>query len=84
LRDATVDHADLDGADLLEANLENADLSGTDLHNVRWENIQSAKMANLRGVKNAPAEFVTWALQHSVVQSGGSAESAKVRLTGNR
>src|SRR3954468_7762630 len=67
LQDATLDHADLAGADLSETNLENADLSGADLRNVHWENIQSVKMANLQGAKNAPPEFVAWALQHGAL-----------------
>jgi hypothetical protein len=78
LQDAAFDHADLDGADLSESNLENVDLNGADLRNVRWENMQSVKMANLQGAKNAPPEFVKWALQHGAVQSGAGTESAKV------
>jgi hypothetical protein len=74
LQDATLDHADLAGADLSETNLENADLIGADLRNVHWENIQSVKMANLQGAKNAPAEFVAWAVQHGALPT----ESAKL------
>jgi uncharacterized protein YjbI with pentapeptide repeats len=62
LRDATVDHADPDDADVSEANVESTDPSDLAFTIVRWEGIQSVKMANLQGVKNAPAEFVTWAL----------------------
>src|SRR3954464_10427856 len=78
MQDATLDGADLTAADLSEANLENADLRGADLNGVRWENIRNVKMANLYGVKNAPSEFVTWALQHGAVQKDAATESAKL------
>ncbi len=77
LQDATLNHVDLSGADLSESNLEDADLSGADLRNVRWNNVQSVKMANLQGAKNAPPEFVVWALQHGAIQSNTEPVSAK-------
>ncbi len=70
LEDATFDQADLNGADLSEANLENADLSNADLRDLHWAKIRSVKMANLQGVKNAPPEFLKWALQHGAVDAG--------------
>ncbi len=78
LQDTTLDNANLDGADFSEANLENADLHGADLRNVRWQNLQSAKSANIYGVKNAPADFVSWALKHGAVQKDPRSESAKL------
>jgi hypothetical protein len=67
LQDATLDHADLEGADLSGANLRDADLSGADLQGVSWEHIQSVKGADVRDVRNAPPQFVAWALQHGAV-----------------
>ena len=73
LRDADLSDADLSGAllqgaDLSGSSLENADLQGADLQDVRWQEISSVKLANLYDVKNAPADFVEWALKHGAVQ----------------
>jgi Pentapeptide repeats (8 copies) len=72
LRNATLQDADLQGANLAEADLEGADLSKadlryTDLRNIRWPKIANLKLANLFGVKNAPADFVAWAQQKGAV-----------------
>ena len=76
LTDATLDGVDLAGADLSDTNLQNADLHGADLNGVRWQGIRIIKMANIYGVKNAPADFLTWALQHGAVQHGPATGSA--------
>jgi uncharacterized protein YjbI with pentapeptide repeats len=78
LTDASLDEADLSDADLSETNLQNADLHGVDLSDVRWEGVRNMKMANIYGVKNAPPEFVAWALQHGAVQTNPEAVSAKL------
>ena len=66
LRNASLRDADLTGADLSEANLEGVDLSkvdlrDTDLRDIKWEKIADLKLANIRGVRNAPANFLNWA-----------------------
>jgi Pentapeptide repeats (8 copies) len=74
--DADLSGADLAGADLTGANLENADLRGADLRDVKWANIASVKMTNLQDVKNIPAEFLSWAVQHGA-QTGGEQAKGK-------
>jgi len=78
LTDASLDDADLAGADLSDSNLQNADLHGADLRGVRWQGVRNVKMANIYGVKNAPEEFVSWALQHGAVQTNSDTVSAKL------
>lgn len=78
LTDASLDEADLSDADLSETNLQNADLHGADLSGVRWQGVRNIKMTNVYGVKNAPPEFVAWALQHGAVQTSPEAVSAKL------
>ena len=78
LSDASLDGADLTDADLSDARLQNADLNGADLSGVRWHNVRDVKNANLYGVKNAPPDFVSWALQHGAVQTNPEAVSAKL------
>jgi hypothetical protein len=72
LRNATLQDADLQGADLGKADLEGADLTRadlrqTDLRSIKWSKIASIKLANIYGVKNAPADFNSWALQKGAV-----------------
>jgi uncharacterized protein YjbI with pentapeptide repeats len=60
LRNATLQDADLTGANLSEAdfegaNLAKADLRNSDFRNTKWEKIESIKLANVFGIKNAPA-----------------------------
>jgi hypothetical protein len=69
LRDAILDESDLTGADLSGtelsgASLADADLTNAELRGIRWEHIANIKNANLFGVKDAPAGFLDWALQH--------------------
>lgn len=70
LGDADLGGVDLEEADLSGANLERADLSGADLRAMRWQKISSIKAANLYGVKNAPPDFLDWAMQHGAIQTG--------------
>src|ERR1700719_2893302 len=72
LRNATLQDADLQAASLGEADLEGADLSKADLRtadlrNIQWRRIANLKLANIYGVKNPPADFVSWALQKGAV-----------------
>jgi hypothetical protein len=66
LSNASLDDADLSGADLSAANLDGAsldraDLRYTNLRSVRWQKIAALKLANIYGIKAAPAGFVDWA-----------------------
>jgi len=77
LTNTQLEDADLQGADLHSATLRNAalgrsDLSGADLRDadltaITWTGVQSIKLANIAGVRNAPPEFVTFALAHGAV-----------------
>ena len=55
-------NADLEGADL-----GRADLRYTDLRGIKWSKIANIKLANIYGVKNAPADFNSWAQQKGAV-----------------
>jgi hypothetical protein len=77
LRNADLNDADLvgvhlEGADLSDANLANCDLRFAVLKGVRWEKIKGIEGANVYGVREAPAGFVEWALQHKAVSEKGS------------
>jgi len=74
LRNATLQDTDLTAANLTEADLEGTDLAKADLrhsdfHAVKWQRIANVKLANLFGIKNAPAEFVNWAMQNGAVST---------------
>ena len=58
---------DLSGVDLAGATLANADLTNANLENLRWQELGDIKGMNIFGVKNAPAGFLAWALQHGAV-----------------
>ena len=79
LRNANLEDADLTGANLSEAELEGTDLSKADLRNAdfrnaKWQKIIDVKMANVFGVKNAPPEFLNWAMQNGAVSEKVDAE----------
>jgi Pentapeptide repeats (8 copies) len=89
LRGATLDHAkftqtdlrntDLEGSslacvDLTGASLDDADLRGADLKDIEWQQVKSAKGANIAGAKNAPAGFVEWALKNGAVDQAGAGQ----------
>jgi hypothetical protein len=67
LENADLVGATLAGADLSHTNLKNADLRKTNLQGIRWQAIAAIDSANLYGVRNAPAGFVAWALQHGAI-----------------
>ncbi len=68
LEESDFSGAKLNGADFTGASLENADLWNAELEGVKWEGLRSVKGANIYGVKNAPAGFVTWARAHGAVE----------------
>ena len=79
LRNATLQDADLTGANLSEADLEGTDLSKADLRNddfrnAKWQKITDVKLANVFGIKNAPADFLNWAMQNGAVSKEADTE----------
>ena len=50
------------------AKLDGADLRGADLKGLSWQNIHSISGANIAGVRNAPAGFSQWAMQHGAIE----------------
>ena len=79
LRNATLQDADLTGANLSEADLEGAnlakaDLRSSDFRNTKWQKIESIKLANVFGIKNAPADFLNWAIQNGAVSTESDSE----------
>jgi uncharacterized protein YjbI with pentapeptide repeats len=67
LRNADLESSSLVGADLSGASLDEADLRGADLRDVAWKQVKSVKGASVAGVKNAPADFVEWAIKNGAV-----------------
>lgn len=74
LNGADMTDADLNGAYLNSANLNGVTLDRADLRNVdlagvtNWQSIESINLANVLGVKNAPAGFLNWAAANGAVQ----------------
>ncbi len=67
LRNADLNAGSLTGVDLTGAALDSADLRSADLNNIQWQRIKSIAMANIAGVRNAPAGFIDWALKNGAV-----------------
>lgn len=68
-RDANLRNADLSSADFTFVKLERADLRGANLRDIEnFEAISTIKGANIYGVKDAPEEFIDWALKHGAVE----------------
>src|SRR6266702_1130490 len=78
LKGATFEGANVQDVDLLGSNLtgvkfNGADLGGADmtladLRDIQWKQLKNIRMANIKGVKNAPEGFVDWALKNGAVQ----------------
>ena len=69
LQDADLTGANLSGADLEGATLAKADLRNADFRNAKWQKITDVKLANIFGIKNAPADFLNWAMQNGAVST---------------
>lgn len=69
LQDADLTGANLSGADLEGATLAKADLRNVDFRNAKWQKITDVKLANIFGIKNAPADFLNWAMQNGAVST---------------
>jgi len=74
LAGARLDDADIVGSDLTQADLSAVELDGADVRNVNlagvrnWRAIKSIAMANILGVRNAPAGFREWARQRGAIE----------------
>ena len=75
LTDANLVGANLRGAFLKGATVKGtqfgtADLAGADLQDLReWQGIRGASHADIEGVRNPPAGFKLWALEHGAVDA---------------
>ena len=74
LRNADLNGSSLEAADLTGALLDNADLRSADLTDIRWQNLKSIAMANIAGVRNAPAGFVEWAMKNGAINQPNADE----------
>ncbi|HET6246175.1 MAG TPA: pentapeptide repeat-containing protein [Tepidisphaeraceae bacterium] len=75
LVDSDLTDADMGAANVHGVNFDRADLRGADLSGINdWQAISSIHLANIAGVKNPPAGFVSWAVGHGAVQITGSDE----------
>ena len=67
---ARLDRAHLRGVDFTGARLSAASLDGADITDITgWRQIRSISHASVRGVLNAPAGFVEWAMAQGAVNS---------------
>ena len=73
-KDADLTGANLSEADLGGANLAKADLRSSDFRNTKWQKIEGIKLANVFGIKNAPADFLNWAIQNGAVSTESDTE----------
>jgi hypothetical protein len=71
LADSDLNGANLSGADLTRADLTDADLSNANLRGIVWHNLKGVDSVNIYGVRNAPAGFVEWAMQHGAQSRAG-------------
>ena len=84
LQNASLRNTSLVGADLSEARLASvqlggadlagADLRGADLAGVHWEGVGSTRLANVYGVRNAPAGFLSFVTAHGGVSIASDEE----------
>ena len=79
LTEADLTEADLSAAKLDRVNLSNADLRSANLSGIRWRAISSMHLANVNGVRNAPAGFLEFALAHGAVQAESDEEWTRLQ-----
>jgi hypothetical protein len=61
LEDADLNQANLESASLAGADLSRADLRLADVNGFAWKEVQSMRLANIYGIRNASAEFLSFA-----------------------
>jgi len=74
LQDADLTGANLSGADFEGANLAKADLRNSDVRKTKWQKIEGIKLANGFGIKNAPADFLNWAIENGAISTESDTE----------
>ena len=79
LRNATLQDADLTGANLSEAdlggaNLAKVDLRDSDFRKTKWQKMESIKLVNIFGIKDAPTGFLDRAIQKGAISTESDAE----------
>ena len=84
LRNATLQDADLTEVNLGEADFEGAnlakvDLRNSDFRNTKWQKIEGIKLANVFGIKNAPAGFLNWEIQNGAISTESDTEWRRQR-----
>lgn len=67
LENADLAESDLSGTDFTDVSLNDADLRNANVDKIAWRKIANIKLANVFGVKNAPAGFLAWATEHGAV-----------------
>lgn len=66
--DADLVNSNLSRADLRGAKFDRADLRGADLTGVvNWKDGASFRLANIHGVRNAPGDYILWAMRNGAV-----------------
>ncbi|MFZ0744415.1 MAG: pentapeptide repeat-containing protein [Terracidiphilus sp.] len=74
LRNTDLNGSSLVGVDLSDAVLDGSDLRTADLRDIEWHHLKSIAMANIAGVRNAPAGFVEWALKGGAINQPNAGE----------
>src|ERR1700759_4115500 len=74
LNGAQMQYVDLASANFRDAALRKADLRNSDLRNAKWQKIEAIKLANVFGIKNAPAGLLNWAIQNGAVSTESDTE----------
>jgi hypothetical protein len=67
LQDAVLTQANLENAHLANADLSRADLRGANMLNADWAKMQSLKLANIYGIRNASPQFLDFAQKQGAV-----------------
>jgi uncharacterized protein YjbI with pentapeptide repeats len=67
LQDADLTQSNLEDTNLADADLSRADLRFADVGGSAWKNIQSLRLANIYGIKNASSEFLAFAQKQGAV-----------------
>lgn len=74
LRNTDLNGSSLVGVDFSGAALDGSDLRNSNLQNIEWQHLKSIAMANIAGVRNAPAGFVEWALKNGAIDQRNAEE----------
>ena len=77
--------ASLVGADVTGANFDGAILAKAELRDLKnWQSIASMNGADITGVRDAPKEFVEWALKKGAIADDGKGTTSKTPDSGSK